>query len=172
MSTSQSPLPKRRRDRAQTAQDYALGISIFLLVLSFVIGYFPSLLEPYDSGAGAAESATGNRVSQTIISEVGSGRAPNDINSTLAATYFTSNLSSDEVRKNLSLSEDTFVNVTVKTLNRSSLLEVTDPSGTPIALAGGHTYQNESAVTVSRVITMRDDLGACRPACRIVVRVW
>lgn len=172
MSATQSPLPPRQRERAQTAQDYALGVSIFLLIISFVIGYFPSLLEPYDTGAGAAESATGNRVSQAVISDVGSDRAPNDVNSTLAAEYFTSNLTASNVRENLSLSEDTFVNVTVRTLNRSSLLYVATAGGTDVPLAGGHRYRNESSITVSRVITMQDDLGACRPACRITVRVW
>jgi hypothetical protein len=167
-----SPLPPRPSERGQTSQDYALGISFFLLTLTFVIGYFPSLLAPYDTGAGAAESATGNRVSEAVISEVESGRAPNDLNATKAAVYFERNLSRSHFRENLSVRTDAFVNISVRTLDRSAVVEVFDPSGTPTELLGGTPYDNESAVTVSRVVTMRNAPATCRPACRILVRVW
>lgn len=167
-----SPLPPRPSERGQTSQDYALGISIFLLTLTFVIGYFPSLLAPYDAGAGAAESATGNRVSEAVISEVASGEAPNDVNATAAAVYFERNLSRDHFRENLSVRTDVFVNLSVRTLDRSSVVQVVDPSGTPVYLRGGVPYRNESSVTVTRVVTMRNAPAACRPACRVVVRVW
>lgn len=168
-------MPRRlpeRRDRGQTSQDYALGIGIFLLTLSFVIGFFPSVLEPYDTGAGAAESATANRVADAIIAAVESGGGANDLDSTAAAAYFRSNLSESNVGSNLSLREGTSLNATVVTLNRSSTVSVTGPSGNPVVLAGGDDYDNQSAVTVSRVITMKDDVAVCRPACRLVVRVW
>jgi hypothetical protein len=167
-----SPLPPRPSERGQTSQDYALGISIFLLTLTFVIGYFPTLLAPYDTGAGAAESATGNRVSEAIISEVESGRAPNDLNATKTAVFFERNLSRTNFRENLSVRTDTSVNISVRTLGRSAVVEVFDPSGTPTTLLGGTQYNNESSVTVSRVVTMRNAPATCQPACRILVRVW
>jgi hypothetical protein len=172
MPDSTSPLPPRPSERGQTSQDYALGISFFLLTLTFVIGYFPSLLAPYDAGAGAAESATGNRVSEAVISELESGRAPNDLNATKAAEYFERNLSRSHFRENLSVRTDAFVNISVRTLDRSAVVEVFNASGTPTKLLGGSPYNNQSAVTVSRIVTMRNAPATCRPACRIIVRVW
>lgn len=171
MQDRTSPLPPRPSERGQTSQDYALGISLFLLTLTFVIGYFPSLMAPYDTGAGAAESATGNRVSEAVISEIESGRAPNDLNRTKAAVYFERNLSRSHYRENLSVRTDTFVNVSVRELDRSAVIYTDDPTGTSTKLTGGTPYNNESSVTVSRIVTIPND-PQCRPECRIIVRVW
>lgn len=162
----------QRHNRGQTTQDFVMGIGVFLITLTFVFGFFPQLMSPYDAGAGAEEASLASRSASTVLSEIETVGAKNDVNSTKAAEYFDHNLSEQFVHANLTLPDAVSVNVTIRTLDRSRILEVEDASGTIVPLAGGDDYDNQSAVALTRVITMENDSGACKPACRIVVLVW
>jgi hypothetical protein len=157
-------------DRAQTAQDFVLGLGVFLFAIAFVFGFFPTLTEPYESGVGAAETSVGNRVAENVLNEVGAPDSTNAVNGTAAAEYFARNLSEPYIDENLSLSERIAINVTVRTMARDDVIEVPNASGTPVNLTAGDDYRNQSAVTVSRVVTFVDD-DDCNP-CRLLVRVW
>lgn len=158
-------------DRAQTAQDFMVGVGVFLIAVTFVIGFFPELVAVYDAGSGAEEASLADRIASTVLNQTDSGAAQNDVDSDLARQYFENDLAAANVRSTLTISETRYVNVTIRTLDRSAVVTVVGPSGT-VRLDGGHGYDDQSAVTLTRVVTMKDDPGVCTPACRIVVRVW
>lgn len=54
-----------RERRGQTTLDFAIGMSIFLLALTFVLVFVPGMLEPFSGGA-QAETPAVNRVADDL----------------------------------------------------------------------------------------------------------
>lgn len=58
------------RSRAQTTLDFAIGASIFLFAVAFILGLFPVILEPFQlAEENPAKSITAERASSTLVDE-------------------------------------------------------------------------------------------------------
>ncbi|WP_226006148.1 DUF7287 family protein [Natrinema salinisoli] len=158
-------------DRGQTTQDFAVGIGVFLLAIAFVFSFLPSVVTPYDSSVGGAETAQADRIADLIVHDV-STETPNEIDgSEFDGRYTDENLTA-ELGLRASDSDDVVfdrVNVSVETFGGAAV----DTS----ELSGGDVYDDQSAASSARIVTLDGDgisagSGDCDPACRLVVRVW
>ncbi|MFC4543708.1 hypothetical protein ACFO5R_17415 [Halosolutus amylolyticus] len=153
-------------DRGQTTQDFAVGIGVFILAVAFVFSYVPSLVTPYDSSVGGAETAQADRIADRIVENTTDSSTPNELNGSLYQERFA------DVPENLTAvlglrasdDDDVFdrVNITIESLGDEPVDD---------EWSGGHTYDDQSAASSARIVTVDDGLD-CDPACRLVVRVW
>ncbi len=140
-------------DRGQTAQDFAVGIGIFLLAVAFVFSYVPTALVPFTPDVGAAEDAQADRLAATVLEELTEERTNHLAES--IEEYDDGDLGVRTVDS---------VNVTLQSLN-----------GSTTYAGAGDAYDGGASASASRIVTVEsDDLenDECEPACRLVVRVW
>jgi len=79
----------RHRERGQTTLDFALGMSIFLLSLVFVVAFVPGMLEPFSGGA-QSETPAVNRVADDLTQRtLSNASAPYALDETCTAELFT-----------------------------------------------------------------------------------
>jgi hypothetical protein len=151
---------RERRDRAQTLQDYVLGISIFMVGFMFVLALFPGLLMPFESSLDGDTQAAADRVTAEIVSNFSKPAEPNVLNATrLNQTVFNRSRSVADLRSQFGLSSDTSINITLEQLNGMTRLNA---SGNPVT-------NDRTAVSVRIVDT---GYPGCDPGCRLVVRTW
>ena len=162
-------------ERAQTNQDFAVGVSIFLLTTAFVFAFIPTIFAPFDGNVQNSEIAQSNRVASAFVDNRSVDGKPATLDSSRVEGFFDAGNGGDALRELYSLPTTSQVNVTVRTQNGSVIHSV---GGTK--LARGHTYRDQPSTSTSRVVTF-DDANVCDPepkpsndqsACRLLVRVW
>ncbi|WP_265111290.1 DUF7287 family protein [Halosolutus halophilus] len=157
-------------DRGQTTQDFAVGIGVFLLAVAFIFTYVPSLVTPYDSSVGGAETAQANRIADRIVENTTDSSTPNELNGSLYQERFADDPENliAELGLRANDDDDVFdrVNITIESLG--------DDSVDDADWSGGHVYDDQTAASSARIVTIDDDDGSidCDPGCRLVVRVW
>ncbi|MFD1587466.1 hypothetical protein ACFR9U_10755 [Halorientalis brevis] len=153
-------------DRAQTLHDFLFGISLFLVTVTLVFGLFPSFLTPFTSGVGSAEKAQADRVGRAILLNLSEGTERNELNATELQTVLSK--SEDQLRTRYGLPRNANINISVKSINNNELVTY---DGT--VMATPNSASNQSAASSARIVTFRNrTTDACRPACRLVVKVW
>jgi hypothetical protein len=145
------------RDRGQTQQDFAIGISVFLLAVLFVFAYLPSTLASSDAQI-ERESYTADRVATAILTNVSAEGGANQLNDTRTEQFFTWHDDGDDIRANYSISDTTQVNVTLETLD-GIIVDSRDGEA-------GDAYLERAGAAVARIVW----LDGTR--YRLVVRVW
>ena len=161
------------RDRAQTAQDFALGIGFFVVAVAFVFAFIPSMLAFTTADPGAKAASQADRAGDSLLRGLGTGDRPNELNGTLTATYFNTTGEEADLQADLALPDISFINVTVRSLEDHDVVSITDENGTDVPLRGGRDYApSQPAAESAHLVTMSQDEGKCEPACQLVVRVW
>ncbi|MFW5905801.1 MAG: DUF7287 family protein [Halodesulfurarchaeum sp.] len=157
-----------RSDRGQTPQDFAVGISIFLITVTFVFAFVPSVLQPSQAGAEATLTTEADRVASSIVSNLSAPGRPNHLDESRVEEFVDAydDGNTSRFRTDYGLSTYTQVNVTIRTSNGSGTVD--DPSGDPYRF--GDEYRNQEGVVVQRVVTM--DTPGCDDGCHLIVRVW
>lgn len=151
-------------ERAQTLQDYALGVSLFLAVVFVVVGFVvPSVLAPFESEVSGDKVNQADRVSERIVENASVGRNPNELNVTQMTTI--AGLDMVQLRARYNIPSTSYLNVSVRTLDSD---DVVTAGGT--RLGTDRELTDATAVTSTRIVTLSD--GSCEPACRLVVGVW
>lgn len=86
----QSPVGGRETHdtRAQTTIDLAVGISLFLLVLTFVFLFVPDLLEPFNTGSQEETVAVNRAADELTQRQLGNASEPYVLNATCTAKFF------------------------------------------------------------------------------------
>lgn len=152
------------RDRAQTAQDFAVGIGLFLLAVAFVFAFVPQVVSPYDVGIGASESAQADRAATMIVGNLSVEDRPNELDHDDADTYFSSgptDITVDQLQNRTGLPFSSRINVTVRNVETGKQ-----------PWSGGAEYrEGQEAASATRIVRT-DDPNSCEPACELVVRVW
>lgn len=141
-------------DRAQTTQDFALGIGLFLLVVVFVLTFVPAVLAPFGTVAEDERAAQAERVAIVLVSDT----TVEDERLQLNHTDLDAELASLSPSA-YGLPGHVQLNVSLKTLEDDQ-----------VVASGGPGYDGESGSSWTRIVTTTDD--ACEPGCRLVVRVW
>jgi hypothetical protein len=161
----------RGRDRGQTTQDFAVGISVFLLTVTFTFAFVPSTVTPFGSPVTDAIPAKSDRVASTIVDRY----AVEDGSRTLDGEAFENEVldqSPDDLREVVfGLRSTAQVNITVE--NRSGVIIEADlGDGTVEPLTGGDDYpDNQAAASTTRIIRL-EGVEGCKTGCLLVVRVW
>lgn len=139
--------------RGQTAQDFAVGIGVFLLAIAFVFSYVPTLIGMDETQASAGASQA-DRIADTIVDELEGD--PNDLQPSDEGEF------EDAIEEmDLGQREDIDrVNVRIEALDGTD-----GPDWT-----AGDEEEGQSVASSARIVTA--DESECDPACRLVVRVW
>lgn len=156
------------RDRAQTVQDFAVGIGIFLLAVAFVFSFVPTVITPFEN-AGGTSTAQADRIAATIVENASAGNQTNKINASVFDDGERYGGNSSSLAGPLGLRESSgtaidHVNITV--------IDIDDiHKETPSPVTGsGDNYDEQVGASATRIVTT--DGNTCRPACQLVVRVW
>jgi hypothetical protein len=154
-------------ERGQTTQDFAVGIGVFLLAIAFVFSFLPSVITPFDSSVGGAETAQADRIADLVVHNVSTETANNVSRDKFNDTYANAggNLTETLGLRSSNGNQIDRVNIRFEPLNESA------PLGSSNTWTAGDAYDNQSAASSARIVTIEDD-GKCDPACRLVVRVW
>lgn len=156
------------RERGQTIQDYAIGISVFVLTVAAAVTLFPSLVTTFGSGPSGELTATADRVSESIVqNQSAPGRATELDPSELAEL---SALNESELGERFALRQTTQLNVTLQTSDGSAF--VTDAGGDPVTVGESYNRASGGAEDVRIVTLANDSYIGCATGCRLVVRVW
>lgn len=160
-------------ERAQTNQDFAVGISIFLLTTAFVFAFIPTIFTPFDSDVQNSDITQSNRAASAFVDNHSVERKPTTLNATAVEGFFDAGNGGDALRKLYSLPTTSQINVTVRTQNGSVIHSI---GGTKFAR--GDRYRDQPSASTSRIVTF-DEGNVCSPepsndqsACRLLVRVW
>ena len=177
----------RGRDRGQTTQDFAVGISVFLLTVTFTFAFVPSTVTPFGSPVTDAIPAKSDRVAATVVdtyAEDGSARTLNlteltdsdlsdsDSDGVLNGTS-PAVVSGQDIRDMFGLRDTAQVNITIQTRGGDIVQAEYDAGGPGLEpLVGGDDYPgNQAAASTTRVIRL-PGVDGCRTGCLLVVRVW
>ena len=160
----------RGGDRGQTTQDFAVGISVFLLTVTFTFAFVPSTVTPFGSPLTDAIPAKSDRVASTVVDRY----AVEDGSRTLDASAFDDGVldkSPTELREQVfGLRSTAQVNVTIETRG-GDIIEADLGDGVE-RLTGGDDYpKNQAAASTTRIIRL-PGVDGCRTGCLLVVRVW
>ncbi|SDD37483.1 hypothetical protein [Natrinema hispanicum] len=154
-----------RLERGQTTQDFVVGIGVFLLAIAFVFSFFPALVTPYDSSVGGAETAQADRIADRIVNDTSTG-TPNELDENGLDPYNQTDLTAHLGLRSSDGTPIDNVNVTVTNISDGETV-------TPTAnWTGGENYENQSAASSARIVTIENSDDKCDPACRLIVKVW
>jgi len=151
----------RDDDRAQTLQDFAAGVGLFLIVVATAITLLPPVLSPFDAPITSDQSATAERLGDEVTRELTINGSDNRLDPTATTDFFSpfvSPTTAGDLRSRYGLGAGSNVNVTLRTV-----------AGRP-NLAVGDRYRDRAVAAEMRIVS--DGGDRCRPTCRIVVRVW
>jgi len=161
------------RDRAQTAQDFALGIGFFIVAVAFVFAFVPSMLAFTTADPGAKAASQADRAATSLLRDLGTAQQPNQLNGTATAEYFNTSATEQELQSDLVLPNISYINLNVRSLDDERVVIVPDADGNDVELSAGRDYSDrQPAAEAVRIVTMTEDNNACDPACQLVVRVW
>ncbi|WP_415381141.1 hypothetical protein [Halosimplex sp. TS25] len=110
----------RRRDgRGQTTLDFAIGMSIFLLALTFALAFVPGMFEPF-SDSGQTETPAVNRVADDLTQRsLGNATAPYVLDGECTRAFFDESVTAcgfdgDPIQQRVGVIDRTPVNVTIR----------------------------------------------------------
>lgn len=164
--------------RGQTTMDFAVGVSVFLLVVAFVVAFVPGIFEPFE---GTDRTQTADRLGATLSGDVlGDPATPAALNETCTWSFFrqmqtgtdtTADCGFDPTTDTVSPTlgaTDVAVNVTV--FEDGAVAELDPPSGvagsTRELRAGPAVPDTRGVATARRVVLVEDR------SLQMVVRVW
>jgi hypothetical protein len=149
-------------DRAQTQQDFAIGISVFLLAMVFVFAYLPTALTTADAEV-EQHSYVAERLSSSLLANLTVEGSETQLNGTRTRRFFLSHESGGDIERNYTVGSTRQVNVTLETLQG---LTVDFGGATSTPATAGDEYSDRVAATTTRIV----QLGTTR--YRFAVRVW
>ncbi|WP_436909964.1 DUF7287 family protein [Halosimplex marinum] len=109
---------ERRGRRGQTTLDFAIGMSIFLLALTFALAFVPGMLDPFSDG-GQSETPATNRVADDLTQRsLGNATAPYVLDGECTRAFFDEGYSrcgfdGDPIQQRVGVLDRTPVNVTI-----------------------------------------------------------
>lgn len=158
--------------RAQTTIDFAIGISLFLVVTAFVIAFVPTIFTPFETTEGPG---TADRIATSLATDrLGDPADPYTLNETCTAAFFEQlhggdpdsagclyNTSADTTAEMFALDGARNVNVTIR---RSDGTIADRPGGD---LAAGPTPPDTTSVSsATRAVSLSGETH------RLLVRTW
>ncbi|MEF8882483.1 MAG: hypothetical protein V5A34_08185 [Halapricum sp.] len=169
-------------NRAQTLQDYALGISIVILAVAFTIGYLPTIFDSYDSQTDSVRADQADRAAAYIVTNYSVSAdanvlkydEPGGINRTLSTDAGMTELR-EQAALNTSTDRRYRPNLNVIIVNSSTLTggdELVPLTVNGTEYSYGDTYRGQPAERTIRVIQLHNEKTQCDPSCWLVVRVW
>lgn len=167
--------PSTADDRGQTTIDFVVGISIFLLVVAFVVLFVPGIFDPFD---GTSRTQAADRFAATLANDaLGDPATPAALNATCTRSFFEMQNRTDTAADcgfdptadtvEAALGTDRYsVNVTV--FDGAAVAELADPAGEgSVELSAGPPVPDNEAVATTRRVVLLDGR-----TLQLAVRVW
>ena len=176
MSRYSRPSAASGSGRGQTTLDFAVGMSVFLLTVIFVISFAPTMFDPFAGGSGT-KLIVADRAATTLSGDllVASTAEPGTLSAGCVAGFFDSDQSRvenectatieavDDLDRTLAL-DGRNANVTVHSLADSASKPAT-VSGVKLTEATGSSVPSDVAVA-TRTVSIDGE------QYRLTVRVW
>lgn len=159
-------------DRGQTPQDFAIGMSIFLLAVLTVLTFVPSIFTPFTAPDTAIDGQA-DRASTAALNDLAVDGSSTELNRTETESWFATyqSRSTEDLATALGIEPYRSVNVSVVPLDATGNESAVTINGT--TLTAGERYTDQSSSTMVRIVTIPGLSGdTCEPGCRLVVRVW
>jgi len=159
-------------DRGQTPQDFAIGMSIFLLAVITVLTFVPSIFTPFTAPDTAIDGQA-DRASTAAMAELTVEGSSTRLNASATESWFATyqNRSTEDLATALGLEPYRSVNVSVVPLDAKGNTSAVTVDGTTLTV--GERYSGQASSTMVRIVTIPGASGdTCEPGCRLVVRVW
>lgn len=166
--------PPASDDRGQTTIDFVVGISIFLLVVAFVVLFVPGIFDPFD---GTSRTQAADRFAATLTNDaLGDPATPAALNATCTRSFFEQMNGTDTAADcgfdptadtvASALGTDRFeVNVTV--FDGAAVAELADREEPSVQLRAGPSVPDNEAVATTRRVVVLDGR-----TLQLAVRVW
>jgi len=162
----------RRTTRAQTTIDFVIGVSLFLIVVAFVVAFVPTIFAPFESAEGPQ---TADRIATSLSADrLGDPADPYLLNETCTTGLFDQlngssdadpacrfNTSADTTAELFALDGTQDANVSVHELD-GGVATIDDTS----LAAGPALPETQSVTSAQRVVAIGGQ------TYRLVVRVW
>lgn len=160
--------------RGQTAPDYLVGMTIFLVTLGIVFAFVPGMFQPFDTSTGGnmlvAERSASLLAGNLLVANV---TAPGVLDERCTAEFFdgdgsvgTCRFDHDGSALNVALGVDDATNLNVTIRSGGSTLSI-DDGGTPVSAAVGRAPPPTASVVVGKRAVVIGHRQAI-----LAVRVW
>lgn len=164
------------RDRGQTTIDYAVGVSVFLLVVAFVFAFAPSLTAPFTSDATDAvvvADRSADRIANDLL--VVDPTRPSVLDADCTAGFFDTDEPVDADCRYGTDASDLHAALGLASPVRTANVTVVDENGVrvlgdgadAVRLAAGPSPSRGADVSVARRAVLLDGSDAT-----VIVRVW
>jgi hypothetical protein len=176
----------RGNQRAQTALDFAIGVSVFLIVIVGVLAFVPSVFGGTGAPADGEIGITANRVAGFLAGDgFAPAEQPNELKNECVLAFFADTAdcgfgAGNGVASDVGVSENRGLNVTVQAdLDTDPALERVcwDASGNSLVTAGNPDC--DTPYTAGPVASRNDEFETARRTSRlggirvfVVVRAW
>lgn len=159
--------------RGQTLHDFAIGMTIFLLILGYVFAFVPGLFTPFSPDADAT-TVRADRTAALLTADAlaENDSSPGQLNATCTVAFFDESASvpadcrfaDADLWTVTGLPERTGVNVTVR--RAGSIASYPDDDGTALARGPSPDPNAERGVRAVRIVTLDGT------DYRFEVRIW
>lgn len=146
--------------RGQTTIDFAIGISVFLLSVTFAFTLLPSIFVPFNAPIDDDLTTRADRTAATLVDDLSTGGNALDPDRT-ADRFDSTNRTESALRSSFGLPDGTHVNVTVRDPGTGALAVVDGEE-----LRAGADRGTHPTAASSRVVTVGDD------AYQLTVYLW
>ena len=164
------PRRVRGREKAQTGFDFLVGMSVFLVTIGLVLGFVPSMFQPFDTDTGpdmvTADRSAAHLVEDLLVQDVGD---PGVLNATCTTEFFDADgavggcrFDDDAADVHAALALDEFTDVNVSIEDSGS---VTSLDG--VTLSVGDAPPPTADVVVAKRVVLLDGTHM-----DFLVRVW
>jgi hypothetical protein len=160
-------------DRGQTVNDYLLGITIMLLSVIIVFGFFPEIFTPFDQQVTSEEGAMADNLASKLVTNSTTGGSQQQIDFVTLQVLLTelentpelAGVPENRTNWNVTVLNNEGESVTLKSSARDFGGEIVN---------GGTTWDNDLAESRVRYVEAQDtnQVLNCQNGCRIIVRVW
>jgi len=153
-------------DRAQTLQDYLLGISLVLLTIIGVFTFFPDVFVPFEEPVASEDREMATELADELVEANRTMRGTQTVNFTGLSGSMQEPILGRLVNRS-GIPGWKQVNVTI--MESNTVLVRGDTNGV------GSVFRQDSSdppATVVRTVQARNRTHTCAESCQLVVRVW
>ena len=160
-------------ERGQTTLDFAVGMSVFLLTVVFVIAYAPTMFDPFAGGSGA-KLVVADHAATTLSSDllVASTAEPGILSAGCVVTFFGEEPPGASCPTEAEFeSLDTALSLDGRNAD-VTIHELNEPASEPVEVNGTKLTRSNSASVPSDIAVATRTVSVDGQQYRLTVRVW
>lgn len=153
---------RRIDERGQTLNDYAMGISVFLLAVTFVVAFVPSIFAPFTAPIDDDTTARADRGATRVLTTLSKDDARNVLSVNRTNSFFEDG-NATTLRESIGVPATSDLNVSVVDPETGEVARV----GTPgVDATAGNPVRDGPTAAATRVVVLNESTYL------LTVRVW